>query len=233
MIWKLTPVPLDTETHSPQEKRDGRFVLHRHHDGAGPHLDLRLEMDGYLMGWRIDALNLDAEVLATEKAPHPPDWLDQDGDAIREDEGNYRWLSHTDDGGELILCSQQGTRHIRVEREEKLSPSMVRDLLEVLRKSNVSPEKAAALITDGLVARRHAVERFCGLGRELDGSAFEEQTWRVTLASRSLADIQQHLRAYEVRFDQKFPPQSTSQPETLAEVDSEVRSGHALDICMT
>ena len=189
-------------------------------------------MEGYLLGWRIDALNLDAEVLASEKAPHPPHWLDQDGEAQREDAGHYRWLSRTEDGGELMLYGEQGTRHIRVEREGELSPTKVCHILKALEKTGLKLSEAPALINDGIVARRHAVERFCGLGRELDGSAFEEKTWRTTLASRSLEDIQQHLRAYEVRFDQKFPPQATSQPESLPESNSEIRSGQALDICM-
>ena len=51
------------------DEAHGRFVLHRHHDEGGAHLDLRLEQDGYLMGWRIDGISLEGAPWATEKAP--------------------------------------------------------------------------------------------------------------------------------------------------------------------
>ena len=57
------------------EQSNGRFVLHRHVDAMGPHLDLRLEQDGYLVGWRIEGDSLDGEPWATRKSPHRVSWL--------------------------------------------------------------------------------------------------------------------------------------------------------------
>ena len=83
---------------------------------------------------------------------------------------------------------------------------------------------------DGVTARRRALERFCGLGRELDGSAFDEAVWRRTLESLSLDEITRHLRAYEVRFDHKFPPSPTSYPETLPDSESGAWTNRAMGI---
>jgi len=41
--------------------------------------------------------------------------------------------------------------------------------------------------------------------------------WRKTLGGLSLREIHRHLEAYEVRFDQKNPPQPVSRPEPLSE----------------
>ena len=69
MLWNLTNEKRSEEDRVAPEHCDGRFVLHRHHDADGPHLDLRLEQDNFLLGWRIDASGLDEECWATEKRP--------------------------------------------------------------------------------------------------------------------------------------------------------------------
>lgn len=217
MYWELRCTKPMAAGEAPENSvpAAGRYVLHRHHDAAGPHLDLRLEQDGYLMGWRIEGVSLDAAVWGTEKAPHSVRWLEQDGDAIREDAGVYAWVERSPDGGELELRGREGVRRVRVERRAGLPICCVRSLSEAMTEHGLEADALAGLIADGVVARGRAVARFCGLGRELDGSAFDEQVWRDTLASRSLEEIQAHLRALEVRFDAKYPPQPVSKPERL------------------
>jgi hypothetical protein len=82
---------------------------------------------------------------------------------------------------------------------------------------------------DGALARQRAIERFCGLGRELDAEAFDPAVWRKTLAGLTLEEIQAHLRTYEVRFDRVYPPAPVSRPERLAD-DGSQRASVALGI---
>jgi hypothetical protein len=63
------------------------------------------------------------------------------------------------------------------------------------------------------------------LGRELDGSAFDDSVWRRVLAGLSLDEIHSQLRAFEVRFDQKYPPSPVSRPEKLRDADAEDSAG--------
>ncbi|MCL4695239.1 MAG: hypothetical protein KJ060_22340, partial [Candidatus Hydrogenedentes bacterium] len=56
---------------------------------------------------------------------------------------------------------------------------------------------------------------------ELDGPSFDDTLWRRTLAQLSLDEIHVHLRAYETRFDQKYPPAPVSRPEPLHEGGSQ------------
>ena len=214
---------------------DGRFVLHRHCDAQGPHLDLRLEQDGHLVGWRIDAAALSGEAWATEKPPHPLRWLDQDGDAVRGDAGVYQWLERSAGGGVLLLAGNAGTKRLRVSREEGLPARYVRSVCEALTACGAGGEEAGRLIVDGMAARRRATARLCGLGRELDGGAFDEAVCRKALSGLSLDEIHGQLRAYEVRFDQKYPPRAVSCAERLPEEDrgeasTKVRAAEAFSI---
>lgn len=214
MIWTLRAEPaIDTGPDAPPE---GRFVLQRHHDAAGPHLDLRLEQPGgYLLGWRIDAATLDGDSCASEKAPHPIAWLEQDGDTVREDAGAYRWLDRDNLGGRLLLEGERGTRIVTVSRGEVVSAAAIRAIQECAGRLNVRLDDAARLMEDGVAARSRAIDRFCGLGRELDGETFDEALWRKTLRQLPLADLQVHLRGLEVRFDAKYPPRPVSRPVPL------------------
>ena len=214
---------------------DGRFVLHRHCDAQGPHLDLRLEQDGHVVGWRIDASALSGEPWATEKAPHPLRWLDQDGDAVREDAGVYRWLEHCAGGGVLLLAGNAGTRRLRVSREQGLPARYVRSICEALTECGAGTDQAGRLILDGMAARRRAVARLCGLGRELDGDAFDEAVCRKALSGLSLDEIHGQLRGYEVRFDRKYPPSAVSRAARLpeggrGEASANVRAAQAFSI---
>lgn len=202
---------------------DGRFVLHRHRDAAGPHLDLRVERDGFLAGWRIDAVTLTDEAWATEKSPHSVGWLDRDGDAIREDAGTYAWVERGTDRASLLIRGRHGNRLLRVEREEGLPAEAVHEIRQTLAAHDLVASAVPRLIQDGIAARHRAVERLCGLGRELDGAAFDDGVWRRALAGLSLDEIHAQLRGFEVRFDRKYPPAPVSRPERLP--DSEAAGG--------
>lgn len=215
MYWSL--VQESPERGADGFEPEGRFVLHRHRDDHGPHYDLRIEDGGCLLGWRIDGASLEGRPWATEKAPHPLGWLDCDGDATREDDGVYAWAERSPDGRTLVLHGRRGDRVMRFAREAALPPGVVREVRCALDEAGADPLDAARLIADGLTARRRALERFCGLGRELDGDAFEETAWRKALESLSLEELHAQLRAYEVRFDLKYPPQPVSRPEPLLE----------------
>jgi hypothetical protein len=225
MFWKLAieSPPADTETLA----HDGRFVLHRHHDLAGPHLDLRLESGDCCLGWRIEGTALADAVWAAEKAPHPLRWLEADGDAIREDAGVYTWLERDTDHGRLLLRGQRDARVIRLERGPQLSAAALHAVLDVVRAAEIAPEAVAQTLRDGLTARRRALARLCGLGRELEGEDFDEAVWRKSLAPLSLDEIHRHLHAFEQRFDRKYPPRPLSRPERL---DTEADAAKALQI---
>jgi hypothetical protein len=227
MYWRLTLE--ETPNVDSLDHVDGRFILHKHHDQDGPHLDLRIEMDGYLMGWRIEGLSLEGRPWATEKAPHALRWLDCDADAECVDAGLYM-LQNRPGGGTrtLLLKGAHGVKQLTAERVPGLPAPVARDLVNTLREHNVEPAAASQLVRDGLAARRRAVERLCGLGRELDGATFDASNWRTLLSGLSLDEIHAQLRAYEVRFDQKYPPSPVSRPERLQEEPA--RTGAALSI---
>jgi hypothetical protein len=226
MLWKITPTPVAGDRSVPTQG-SGRFVLHRHADAQGPHLDLRLEAGPCLLGWRVDGPDLNHERYAVDKAPHPTHWLDRDGDAVREDAGVYAWIDQDDDGGTLELRGERGTRWLRIQREPTLTPSALGALLHAIRAQGFDPVQVPVLVHDGQLARHRAMLRLCALGRELDGAAFDESRWRTLLAHASLDEIHHHLRAYEVRFDAKYPPQPTSQPERLPDDAPHDRHKHA------
>lgn len=230
MYWRVTSKEIPGGARESRETADGSFVLHRHRDADGPHLDLRIECGDCLMGWRIDASTLEGEPWATEKAPHDRRWLEQHGDAECVDAGLYRWTEQGPDARALVLMGRDTDRVIRVERAEGLNPSTVRAVREVLRSCNAETAQAAQLIADGVTARTRAIERFCGLGRELDGSAFDDVLWRRTLAQLSLDEIHVHLRALELRFDAKYPPSPVSRPEPLPAHETARHAERALTI---
>lgn len=227
MYWNLQT---SRGEHRTDFKPEGRFVLHRHRDHEGPHLDLRIEQDGFLDGWRIDAYDLEGSAFATQKARHPKRWLDQDGDALRIDDGEYQWKSRDENGGTLMLQGRDGSWRVDVTRDIGIAPSIAHEIRGVLRDSNIDAIHAPGLIHDGITARRHAVERLCGLGSILDGDAFDESLWRKTLEGLRLDELHQQLRSFELRFDRAFPAQPVSKPESLRDDTFESRSEQALEI---
>ncbi|MBI4556569.1 MAG: hypothetical protein HY706_03215 [Candidatus Hydrogenedentes bacterium] len=229
MFWKITS-ETDASESVAEGQPDGRFVIQRHHDAAGPHLDIRLERAGYLQGWRVDASSLENGPWATEKAPHGLHWLDQDGDAVREDSGVYTWLEKSPTRFVVLLRGRAGARRLCVERVEGLPIQRIREIRDTLKELKASAEDAARLIADGVTARRRSIERLCGLGRELDGMTFDEATWRKALNSLSLEEIHVQLRAFEVRFDGKYPPSPQSRPEPLPDTAHDGRAADAFAI---
>lgn len=214
MFYRLTSETLvENPLSSGDEGR--RFVLHRHRDAEGPHLDLRLEQEGYLMGFRVDGTALGPESWATVKAPHPLQWLAQDGEAVREDGGTYHWERGDASGGVLVLSGQRQTTRITVEPIGGLEAGVMGALRAAAENLGVKPGELAGLAEDGRVARERAIARYCGLGRELDGNSFDDAWWRGTLAGQRLSVIQQQLHSLEVRFDKKYPPLPVSVPVAL------------------
>lgn len=211
MFWKIATN--ETVTNPEHFAPAGRFVLHRHTDAHGDHLDLRLEADGHLRGWRIDAPKLAAGAWATEKPPHPLRWLEDDTGAERLDAGDYAIERWERDGGAIVLRGANGATRIVMTRARELVACVAQRIADTLYEFDVPPVAAPGLITDGLAARSRAIARLCSLGRELDGDAFEESVWRKTLSGLTLDEIHRQLRAFEVRFDQKYPPQPVSRPE--------------------
>jgi hypothetical protein len=102
---------------------------------------------------------------------------------------------------------------------------VIRSVSEAIGDCGVDVQQAGRLVSDGMTARRRSIERLCGLGRELDGTAFDDGVWRRILAGLSLEEIHAQLRAYEVRFDQKYPPDPVSRPESLPEMESDDPAG--------
>ena len=212
MYWHVRAVEAVEEDAS--EATQGRFVLHRHHDERGAHLDLRLEQPGgFLLGWRFDTPELSEGAWGEEKPPHPLHWLEQQGDAVCVDRGVYRWTTHDAAGGSLVLCGEQGTRVLHLQRASALPAHVVGAVLDYLREQRMSPEVIPNLLKDGWTARQRAMARLVGLGRELDGETFAETLWRATLETRSLDEIHQHLAGFERRFDERYPPRPYSRPD--------------------
>ncbi len=215
MFWQLEWMGAAPDSGSETRGDGPRFVLHRHRDTLGPHWDLRLEQTGYLQGWRIEGAALEGVCRAMEKQPHPVEWLTRDGDAVREDEGVYAWVSREEDGGELLLRGRAGTRRVLVRRMPSLRGETMESVRAMLQAHALDEALAGALIEDGVRARQRSVARLCGLGRELDGRGFDEALWRRSLEGLSLRDIERHLEVFETRFDGKYPPQPVSRPEAL------------------
>ena len=119
---------------------------------------------------------------------------------------------------------------MRVRQVENLPGQVLQGLRGVMERSGISSDGLPALLEDGIAARQRAIARFCGLGRELDGTSFDEAVWRKTLAPLSLTEIHRHLEGFEVRFDRKYPPQPVSQPEALDEADAGVGRDRAMSI---
>lgn len=230
MFWKLCVEKIAEPFEKRSSKSDGRFVLHRHRGEGDTYLDLRVECGTCLRGWRIDGDALVDGCWAIEKGPHPVRWLEDDGDAVREDAGEYYWEHRGIDGGSLVLLGGRGPVRIQIVRQPDVTPGAVRAMYAALDAAQVDARDAASLIRDGATARERAVARLCGLGRELDGRAFEEEVWRKTVSGLTLDEIHTQLRAFEVRFDALYPPQPVSRPEALPEVGAESRSEAALSI---
>lgn len=233
MYWKIVsvePVP----GAAPAEESAPRFVLHRHTDARGPHLDLRVE-DGHgrLRGWRIAADDLAPGADAEAKRPHPAAWLDEDGAALRLDDGRCVAESVAEDRVTVLLCGRAETRRVALRAETPLPAGCARALAEAAREHRLAPETLAGLVRDGVEARDRAVARLCALGRELDGPSFDARAWRDLMAPLGLPEIRAHLAGFEARLDRLHPPEPVSRPEPLArdaEHPAEIRARSAFQL---
>ncbi len=206
MYWQLRMMDDIGEA----QPSSGRFAMHRTTDGQ---IDLRIEMDGYLMGWRVEGDSLADAAWATEKSPHPVDWIDVE--AGRIDHGTYTWIDRGDDRRALVLRGANTSHAVAFEPVALFTTRQARAIANTLAAIEADVNDAPSLIADGAVARRRAVARFTGLGRELDGDAFDSTVWTRALTHLSLDEIHRQLGALEARFDAKYPPVPTSVAEAL------------------
>lgn len=218
MFWQVTEIKhVETDTGGEEA---GRFVLHRHQDAEGGHLDLRLECGEYLAGWRIAGERLEEGCWATEKMPHPVRWLEQDGDAQREMAGAFAWRRQDADCRIVALTDGDAVTEVTLKRCEGPSVSAIRALMETAHAHGQAAAALPTLLEDGLTARARAVERFCGLSRALDGDGFDETGWRRLLAGMNLREIDERLARVETRHDRAHPPSPVSRPERLDTEDT-------------
>ncbi len=231
---------------SAREVPEGKeFVVHRHRDEEGEHLDLRLEDGEVLVGWRLprdtsERLSDGQEVVCELKRMHPRRWLEVDDEGcFVEDAGRYRWLERGADRGVGVFGGKRFVGRYRFVRRElseepasdrcEKSVSLIRKELGLDLGRAEDAEKLLASVRDGETARKRAVERLCALGRQLDGDSFDERMWRCTLNHLLLREIQGHLRSFERRFDEKHPPVPVTKREKL-ESDKRVRERLAAGI---
>jgi hypothetical protein len=217
MYWTLATTKVEETFEQRGLRAAGRFVLHRHVDAMGEHLDLRIETEEALHGWRIDATELGDAVWATEKRAHPKRWLEDAGDARTVDAGRYAIESESAEEMVFVVDGRLGRTRVRAARIAEVPASTLGEVIASLKASEATLSDAARLIEDGAAARTRAIARLCGLGRELDGAAFDETIWRKMLRGLRLDEIHAQLRAFEVRFDQRYPAEPVSRPERLEE----------------
>jgi len=214
--------------------RDLPYLMHRHEDATGVYLDLHIERPGCgVARWRMDVdllerLSAGEEVVCTLD-PQDSVWLaEQDAtECAVVEEGTYR------DAGEV-----EGRRRLEFsgrvldgefEFRAVCDTSTVAALAEAIREelgATLGPQEVREFVAaarDGRVARRRAVERLCGLGRELDGDAFDGRLWRRMLDGLSLSEIHRQIARFERRFDEKYPPQPVSRSASMPEDDSDRR----------
>lgn len=231
MFWELNAIKRTSLTEDISPERCGRFVLHRHRDSQGEHLDLRLEGDGCLVGWRISGTSLTQGTWATENPPHPLVWLDDDHDAVREMDGQY--VLERRDSSQCCVQLWSGSEglELTLRRLPDISSDTVGTLAGMVQKKNIAFDALPRLVEDGLEARTRAIERFCGLSRVLDGEGFDEAGWRRLLAGMTLGEIGERLAKVEVRYDRVHPPTPVTRPEPLDEPETqERRTAQAFEI---
>jgi len=237
--WLIEKVDAGQEVDcSAREVAEGRrFVLHRHRDEEGEHLDLRLEDEEVLVGWRLprdasERLSEGEEVVCELKRMHPRKWLDvNDEGCFVEDAGTYRWLERSADRGVGVFGGERFAGRYSFTRRS-VSEGSVSLIGKELGLDLARAEDAAQLLErarDGETSRKRAVERLCALGRELECESFAEKMWRDTLSRLSLREIQGHLRSFERRFDEKHPPVPVTKREKL-ESDNKSRERVAAGI---
>ena len=214
--------------------RDLPYLMHRHEDEGGMYLDLHIERPGCSAArWMmdidvLDRLSAGEEIVCTLNPQDSVRLVEQDvAEYTVVDEGTYTDAGETEGRRRLVFSGRvlDGEFEFRAVCDN----STVTALAEVIREEPgamlepESVEEFAAAARDGRVARRRAVERLCGLGRELDGDSFDGQLWRRMLDGLSLSEIHRQTARFERRFDEKYPPQPVSRSASLPEEDSDRR----------
>ncbi len=221
-----------TETDHPH--RELPYFMHRHEDAGAVYIDLHIERPGCgVARWRmavdvIDRLSAGEEVVCTLNPQDSMRSLDRDAPEYTVvDEGTYADAGQA--GGRHRLVFSGRVLDGEFEFRAVCDDSTVAALAEAIREepgAMLGPERVEEFVAaarDGRVARRRAVERLCGLGRELDGDAFDAQLWRRMLDGLSLSEIHRQTAKFERRFDEKYPPQPVSRSASLPEEDSDRR----------
>lgn len=230
MYWEITRVWQEEEQAAGEAEHAGRFVMHRHVDKEGPHLDLRLEHGDSLLGWRIAGESLEEGQWATEKMPHPVEWLSRNHGLERRLEGQWRWVERDETRCTVALWDGESTLCILLEACKDIQAEEVRTLAQLAQKEKIAFSALASLVEDGIQARMRAVARFCALSRTLDGEGFDEAGWRQLFTSMSFNEIGERLAKVEIRHDRSYPPQPVSEPELLEEEEQNERTRHAYHI---
>ncbi len=202
-----------------------RFVVHRHVDDGGTHLDLRIETDGGgLAGWRlspdaIERTNHGDEVFCLAKPIHPVRWLDHNSELCAV-VGSGRCRRMDSEKGHARMAFDgtglNGIYEFRPWPGERGIVGLIDAVERFAGGTAAGPadiERFAAAAEDGRTARVRAIERVCGLGRELDGDAFDERLWRSMLAPLTLNEVYRQMARFERRFDEKYPPTGVTRPD--------------------
>jgi len=223
-----------TGTEAEHPYREFKYLVHRHEDTGGVYLDLHIERPGgsvarWTMGVDIlDRLSAGEEVVCTLNPEDSMRLAEQDiSEYAMVDEGTYTDKGEGDGRRRLVFRGQvlDGEYEFRAVCDD----SVVAALAEAVREEPdalLTPESVKEFIAaarDGRVARGRAVERLCGLGRELDGDAFDDRLWRRMLDGLSLTEIHRQTTGLERRFDEKYPPRSVSRSASLPEEHSDRR----------
>jgi len=214
--------------------RELHYLMHRHEGAGGVYLDLHIERPGCgVARWRmgvdvLERLSAGEEVVCTLNPEDSMRLAEHDTpEHATVDEGTYVDQGEAEDRRRLVFRGRvlDGEYEFRAVCDD----NVVTALAEAIREEPdgpLTPESVEEFIVaarDGRIARGRAVERLCGLGRELDGDAFDDRLWRRMLDGLSLAEIHRQTARLERRFDEKYPPRPVSRSASLPQEDSDRR----------
>ncbi|MCX8065998.1 MAG: hypothetical protein N3G21_12650 [Candidatus Hydrogenedentes bacterium] len=176
----------------------GRFIIHRHSDIAGEHIDIRLEEDFSLVGWRVDGTSeLGDEMWGVAKLPHHPGLLD-DGTIPVVAKGKFRWLLDNKDDTFLELEFDDGEiRVYKVEKHGGLPASIQNRLNKIISDNGLSWDEALSLIGDGIKAREWLITKICGMVEYSGNYILPQAEYAEYLKGKSLDELKRNLTYWE------------------------------------
>lgn len=200
----------------------GRFIVQRHQDNLGVHIDIRLEHEGYLTGWRIDGVSeLADEMWGEAKLPHNPNLL-YDANLPEIERGIYQWYLEDGEIGILELVStSEDCKVFRVEKCCGVPLSVQRKLIEICSGYGLKWDEVSSLIGDGLKAREWMITKICGMAQYLDDQAFVQDDYVEYLKNRSFEELKESLIIWEKRLSLKKPVERVTKP---INVEQEINS---------